>query len=390
MNGSTTDHPAQAAPQAPAGAEPDTRAADNPLVARLKARIAATGHVSVAEFMKTALGDKDGGYYTTRDPFGAAGDFTTAPEISQVFGELIGLWCVDTWRAMGSPRAFALIELGPGRGTLMSDVLRALRQVPECRAAANIHLVETSPVLRELQQNTLRGENITWHASFPDHGRTPVIFLANEFLDALPVEQYVKHRSNWCERVVAHDTVHDRFCFAIDRSKRLPLGAITRQLAQAEEGEIFEFAPAVREFVSDMAHQVFLYGGAGLIVDYGYTRHATGQTLQAVRRHRPIDPLESPGECDLTAHVDFQLVGETARNAGAKTWGPVDQGVFLQRIGIIERANILLKRANISQAHNLRTGVTRLIAPAEMGTLFKVMAMTDQRLTSLAGFETDS
>jgi NADH dehydrogenase [ubiquinone] 1 alpha subcomplex assembly factor 7 len=389
MNGSSTDHHDPAERPAPPADDPDSTPPDNPVVARLKARCAIAGHVSVAEFMKSALGDQDGGYYTTRDPFGAAGDFTTAPEISQVFGELIGLWCADTWRAIGSPPAFALIELGPGRGTLMADVLRALRQVPECRAAANIHLVETSPVLRDIQQNTLRDENITWHSSLPDHGRTPVIFLANEFLDALPVEQYIKHQGNWCERVVAHDAAHDRFCFAIDRSKRLPLGAITRQLAQAEEGEIFEYSPAVRNFVSDMAHQVFLYGGAGLIVDYGYTRHATGQTLQAVRRHRPINPLESPGDCDLTAHVDFQLVGDTARNAGVKVWGPEDQSVFLQRLGIIERTNILLKRADVSQAHHLRTAVTRLIAPAEMGTLFKVMAISGQRLSSLAGFETD-
>lgn len=390
MNGSSTNSLGEAAHRNPTATDPGAEIAANPVVDRLKSRIAAAGHISVAEFMNSALSDQDGGYYTTRDPFGAVGDFTTAPEISQVFGELIGLWCADTWRAMGSPRAFALIELGPGRGTLMSDALRAMRQVPECRAAASIHLVETSPVLREIQQQALQGENITWHSNFPDLGRTPVIFLANEFLDALPVEQYVKHDGNWCERVVAHDETHDRFCFAIDRAKRLPLGAITRQLAQAEEGAIFEYAPAVRDFVSDMAHQIFLNSGAGLIVDYGYTQHATGQTLQAVRKHRPVDPLERPGDCDLTAHVDFQLVGETAQNAGAKTWGPVDQGVFLQRIGILERANILLKRANVSQAHHLRTAVARLIAPAEMGTLFKVMAMSDLRLSSLAGFDSDS
>lgn len=390
MNGSGTNPRGEVSHDNHPATEPSAESAANPVVDRLKSRIASKGHVSVAEFMQSALGDQDGGYYTTRDPFGAAGDFTTAPEISQVFGELIGLWCADTWRAMGSPRAFALIEFGPGRGTLMSDALRALGQVPECRAAASIHMVETSPVLREIQQQALQGENITWHSDLPDLGRTPVIILANEFLDALPVEQYVKHDGNWCERVVARDETHDRFCFAIDRAKRLPLGAITRQLAQAEEGAIFEYAPMVRDIVSDVAHHIFLHSGAALIVDYGYTHHATGQTLQAVRKHRPVDPLERPGDCDLTAHVDFQLVGETAQNAGSKVWGPIDQGVFLQRLGIHERANILLKRANVSQAHHLRTAVTRLIAPAEMGTLFKVMAMTDQRISSLAGFDSDS
>lgn len=386
MNGSSTDRVPQPESQPPRGTIPD----ENPLIARLKQRIAVHGPVSVAEFMKTALGDQNGGYYTTRDPFGAAGDFTTSPEISQVFGELIGLWCADTWRAMGSPRAFALIELGPGRGTLMSDALRALKQVPACLAAASLHLVETSPVLREIQQKTLEGENISWHTGLPDLGRIPVIFLANEFLDALPVQQYVKHNGSWCERVVAYDANHDRFCFALDRSKHLPAGPFTRHLVDAEEGSVFEFSPEARTAVADMAHQLFLKGGAGLIIDYGYTRHATGQTLQAVRKHRPVDPLETPGDCDLTAHVNFQLVAETAQAAGAKAWGPVDQGVFLQKIGILERANTLLKRANVVQAHDIRTAVTRLIAPAEMGALFKVMALSDKRITHLAGFESDS
>ena len=386
MAGSSTNHVQQLEPQVPNTGIPD----ENPVISRLKQHITTHGPVSVAEFMETALNDQDGGYYTTHDPFGAAGDFTTSPEISQVFGELIGLWCADTWRNMGAPEAFALIELGPGRGTFMSDALRALRPVPACRAAASLHLVETSPVLREIQQQTLRGENITWHAGLPDFGRTPVIFLASEFLDALPVQQYVKHNGSWCERVVAYDATHDRFCFALDRSKPLSASSFIAHLVQAEEGSVFEFAPEVRSTVSDMAHQLFLSGGAGLIIDYGYTRHATGQTLQAVRWHRPVDPLETPGDCDLTAHVNFQLVAETAEAAGAKIWGPVDQGVFLQKIGIVERANTLLKRANVAQAHDIRTAVTRLIAPAEMGTLFKVMAMTDHRLAHLAGFESDS
>lgn len=385
MNGSQTDQVAR--PDSPDvnTTNPD----ENPLIAQLKDRISAHGPISVAEFMQTALSDQDGGYYTTRDPFGAAGDFTTSPEISQMFGELIGLWCADTWRAMGSPKAFALIELGPGRGTLMSDALRAMRQVPACRAAASLHMVETSPVLREIQQQTLQGENISWHRELPDLGRTPVIFLANEFLDALPVQQYVKHNGAWSERVVAYDADHDRFCFGLDRSKRLPSGPFTRHLVTAEDGSVFEFSPEVRSAVADMAHQLFLSGGAGLIIDYGYTRHATGQTLQAVRKHRPVDPLDTPGDCDLTAHVNFQLVAETAEAAGAKVWGPIDQGVFLQKIGILERAGILLKRANVAQAHDIRTAVNRLIAPAEMGALFKVMALSNQRVTQLAGFETD-
>lgn len=385
MNGSQTDQVARPDASDTPPAVPD----ENPLIARLKDRISTHGPISVAEFMKTALGDQEGGYYTTRDPFGVAGDFTTSPEISQIFGELIGLWCADTWHAMGSPKAFALIELGPGRGTLMSDALRALRHVPACRAAASLHMVETSPVLREIQQETLRGENISWHRDLPDLGQTPVIFLANEFLDALPVHQYVKHNGSWSERVVAYDAAHDRFCFGLDRSRRLPPGPFTRHLVSAEDGSVFEFSPEVRSAVADMADRILGNGGAGLIIDYGYTRHATGQTLQAVRKHRPVDPLDTPGDCDLTAHVNFQLVAETAEAAGAKAWGPVDQGIFLQKIGIIERANTLLKRANVVQAHDIRTAVNRLIAPAEMGALFKVMALSDPRITQLAGFEPD-
>jgi NADH dehydrogenase [ubiquinone] 1 alpha subcomplex assembly factor 7 len=365
-------------------------AAENPVIARLKHRIRHNGPISVAEFMQTALGDADGGYYTTRDPFGAAGDFTTSPEISQVFGELIGLWCADTWQKMGAPAAFALIELGPGRGTLMADALRALHMVPACRAAASLHLVETSPVLREIQQTTLRGENIIWHSELPDLGRTPAIFIANEFLDALPVQQFIKLEGQWCERVVTLDDTHDRFCFGIHRRHKLPARDVTQHLKEAEDGSIFEHAPAVQSLVSDLSHQLFRNGGAGLIIDYGYTRHEIGQTLQAVRKHRPVDPLDTPGDSDLTAHVNFQLVTETAHSAKTKVWGPVDQGVFLQRLGIAERMNTLLKRANVVQAHDIRTAVTRLIAPAEMGILFKVLAITDDRISHLAGFETDS
>ncbi|MBT5571579.1 MAG: class I SAM-dependent methyltransferase [Alphaproteobacteria bacterium] len=386
MNGSRSHHdrplqsPDHGAPVAP----------ENPVVKRLKQRITRDGPVSVATFMETALGDQDGGYYTTRDPLGAAGDFTTSPEISQVFGEIIGMWCADTWQKMGSPAAFALIEMGPGRGTLMADALRALRMVPDCRSAASLHLVETSPVLRDIQQKSLRGENITWHAELPDIGRTPAILIANEFLDALPIQQYIKFEGQWCERVVALDETHDRFCFGIHRSQKLPARAITQQLVEADEGTIFEYAPEVQSMVSDIAHRLFLNGGAGLIIDYGYTRHAVGQTLQAVQRHRPVDPLDTPGDCDLTAHVNFQLVAETARAAGIKVWGPVDQGVFLQKIGIVERTNTLLKSANVAQSHDIRTAVTRLIAPAEMGTLFKALAITDDRIKHLAGFGTDS
>jgi NADH dehydrogenase [ubiquinone] 1 alpha subcomplex assembly factor 7 len=363
---------------------------ESSVVARLKQKIRADGPITVANFMDIALSDQDGGYYATRDPLGVAGDFTTAPEISQIFGELVGLWCVDTWQSMGAPSAFAVVELGPGRGTLMADALRAMRQVSTCRAAASVHLVETSPVLRESQQRMLAGENITWHTSLPDLGRMPAIYIANEFFDALPVHQYVKLDGDWCERVIALDPTHERFCFALDRNRTLPVRDVTKLLADAEEGTVFEYSPTVRSSIDDIAHRLFLHGGASLIIDYGYTRHATGQTLQAVRKHRPVDPLDEPGNCDLTAHVNFQLLAETATSAGIKVWGPIDQGNFLQKLGIQTRAATLLKTATVSQAHDIRTAVTRLISPAEMGALFKVMALSDSGVSHLAGFEPDA
>ncbi|MBO6783142.1 MAG: SAM-dependent methyltransferase [Alphaproteobacteria bacterium] len=374
-------------PPPEAGDAPDTPG--NPVFGRLRERILRDGPVSVATFMQTALSDPDGGYYTTRDPFGVAGDFTTSPEISQMFGELVGLWCVDTWQKLGAPGAFALVELGPGRGTLMADALRAMQQVPACRSAASVHLVETSPTLREIQQRTLHANNVTWHTGLPDLGRTPTIFIANEFLDALPVNQYVKRDGRWCERVVAFDHERERLCFALDRTSGLPAGSVARELSGTRDGDTFEYSPSVRATVSDIAYHLFLNRGAALIIDYGHTRHATGLTMQAVRRHRPIDPLELPGDCDLTAHVDFQLVAETARAARTKVFGPVDQGAFLQRLGIVERANALLKRANVSQALDIRAALNRLISPKEMGVLFKVMAIGDEQIEHLAGFPAD-
>jgi len=375
-------------PETPAPADgPDALAVpENPVVSRLRERILTSGPVSVATFMQIALSDADGGYYATRDPFGAAGDFTTAPEISQMFGELVGLWCVDTWQSMGSPDAFALVELGPGRGTLMSDALRAMQQVPACSAAADVHLVETSPALRDIQQTTLHGRNVIWHDALPDLDRTPTIFLANEFLDALPVHQYVRANGQWCERMVGFDRTRERFCFALDRSSRPPPGALGSELADAQEGDTFEYSPDVRTAVSDMADRIFINGGAGLIVDYGHTQRATGLTLQAVRRHRPVDLLDLPGDCDLTAHVDFQLAREAAVAAGVQAFGPVDQGVFLQRLGIVERAGQLLKPANVSQAHDIRTALNRLVAPSEMGVLFKVMALAGAGQPRPSGF----
>ncbi|MFT5489255.1 MAG: NADH dehydrogenase [ubiquinone] 1 alpha subcomplex assembly factor 7 [Alphaproteobacteria bacterium] len=366
-----------------------------PVVRRLTGLISERGPISVAAFMEIALGDPDGGYYATRDPFGVDGDFTTAPEISQMFGELIGLWCVDTWQRIGAPEAFALIELGPGRGTLMADALRALSGLPACRAAARIHLVENSPTLRDAQQKTLRDHDVTWHDGVPAPGDTgwgglPAIFLANEFLDALPVRQFVKTADAWHERLVDHEPAADVFAFTPSGTSTPDGPNALRLLADASEGDVLEESPAVVSVVGDIAAHIAAHGGAALFIDYGHRRTAVGETLQAVRQHRPIDPLEAPGTCDLTAHVDFQRVAETAAVAGVRSVGPLDQGVFLQRLGIRERADVLRQKADDRQTRDLNAALTRLIGPAEMGTLFKVMALSEKRIELLAGFDSRS
>lgn len=359
----------------------------HPVVRELIRRISEGGPISVATFMEICLGDPDGGYYATRDPFGAAGDFTTAPEVSQMFGELLGLWCIDSWHTLGAPEAFALVELGPGRGTLMSDALRAMATVPACLAAAKVHMVETSPVLKTAQQQALAGHDVTWHETLPAPDGVPMICLANEFLDALPVHQFVRTADGWCERRIDYDPRRHELRFVANGPGQ-PDGDLSAPwLRDAAAGDILEQSPVVETVVGELSRQLDAHGGLALLIDYGHTRHGIGETLQAVRQHRPIDPLAAPGDSDLTAHVDFLTVGETARAAGARTWGPVDQGVFLQRLGIRERADALRGSAGESQARDIETGLARLIGPAEMGTLFKVIAVSDQRIARVAGFD---
>jgi NADH dehydrogenase [ubiquinone] 1 alpha subcomplex assembly factor 7 len=364
----------------------------HPVVRRLTRLISERGPISVADFMEIALGDPDGGYYATRDPFGVDGDFTTAPEISQMFGELIGLWCVDTWQRIGAPEHFALIELGPGRGTLMADALRAMTSLPDCRAAARVHLVENSPTLRDAQKRALQGHDVTWHEGVPslgdvETGGMPAIFVANEFLDALPVRQFVKTGSAWHERLVDHDPATNVFAFTLAGAGAPDGPSAERLLAEAAEGDIFEESPAVVSVVGDIADHIAAHGGAALFIDYGHRRTAVGETLQAVCQHQPINPLEAPGTSDVTAHVDFQRVAEAAAIDGVRCLGPLDQGVFLQRLGIRDRADILRQKADDRQTCDLNAALTRLIGPAEMGTLFKVMALSEQRIELLACFD---
>lgn len=352
----------------------------------LRRRIATTGPITVAEFMETALGHSRYGYYLTRDPFGVAGDFTTAPEISQMFGELVGLWCAVVWRTMGEPDPFVFAELGPGRGTLMADALRATLGVPGFHAAARLHLVETSPLLRARQRNALgpAAASAEWHDTFAGLPPGPLVLVANEFLDALPIRQFQRSAQGWSERMI--DSGDGGFRFVLGPPH--PVAALVpAALARAREGSIVEVSPAASALAHSIATRIAAAGGAALLVDYGHGLAAAGDTLQAVKAHAFHPVLAAPGEADLTHHVDFAALAEAARTAGARVLGPVAQGDFLAALGIRERAAMLTASASAVQAHDVHRALNRLVDAAEMGTLFKAMALTHPGLAAPPGFE---
>lgn len=364
------------------------RARPAPFAALLAAGIRRTGPMPVSDYMARALGDPDYGYYKTRDPLGADGDFVTAPEISQAFGEMIGLWCAETWRQAGAPERVNLVELGPGRGTMMADMLRAARTMPEFAAALRVHLVETSPVLRARQAEALAGHEVTWHDSLDTVPSGPLLLVANEFLDALPIDQYVRDADGWRERHVGLDDAGG-LCFVIGPalSGRQVSRLIPRALVGAEAGAVFERSKPVTDFATALGERIKRDGLAALIIDYGHARAAPGETLQAVRDHRYHDVLTAPGDADLTAHVDFAAFGAAAKRGGCAVQGPVAQGAFLAAIGIEQRTEILAAGASDDQAALLRSGCERLISGERMGVLFKVVALTRRGAAPPAGFE---
>jgi len=356
------------------------------LAAQLRARIETEGPISVEAWMNACLADPDHGYYMTRDPLGRAGDFTTAPEISQMFGELLGLWAGVVWQQIGGPSKVHLIEIGPGRGTLMKDTLRALRGVPGVMDALDVHMVETSPTLTKAQQNSLKDTpcNVTWHTDLATVPQGPVIFLANEFLDALPIRQYIRSDGGWYERVVTLSG--DQFVFGL--GERVDDSVIPEKFRAASDGSIYEDAPIVQVAVQNIAHRVASDGGAALIVDYGYAENVLGETLQALSKHAYADPLDCPGENDLTAHVNFADVKVGAEAAGARVWGPIEQGTLLECLGIAARAASLLANATKDQAQDIATARRRLVDHDAMGRLFKVIALTPLESAAPPAFET--
>jgi SAM-dependent MidA family methyltransferase len=360
-----------------------------PLEAEIRRLISITGPMPVAQYMTACLTHPEHGYYMTRDPFGEAGDFITAPEISQMFGELLGLWAAAVWRQMGSPENVRLVELGPGRGTMMADALRAARVMPEFHRAIVVHLVEISPALQQLQRATLGQTEVPmlWHQTLDEVPDGPAIILANEFFDALPVHQAVKQNDGWHERVLV-----------IDRNGNFSLqpGAdplphfepiLPAKVREAAVGSIYEWR--TDSVALEIGRRVTRFGGAALVIDYGHADSEVGDTVQAVGEHSFADPLAAPGLVDLTAHVDFQSLAQPAESIGARIHGPVEQRAFLRRLGIETRAAVLKSKAPPEKASEIDAAVERLVGSGarKMGVLFKVMGIGNHKLGTLPGFE---
>ncbi len=340
------------------------------------------GPIGIGRYMALALGHPRHGYYMTRDPLGTEGDFTTAPEISQMFGELIGLWAAHAWQALGGPARFRLVELGPGRGTLMADMLRATRIVSGFHAALTVHLVETSPVLRARQAESLKGFEPVWHDTITTALDGPVIVVANEFLDALPLDQFVMTSESWRERLIG---------LGDDGELAFGLAAASEETLRiaAPVGSVFEQPAIALDIVTQLAGHLASQGGVALFIDYGSAHSGFGDTLQAMKRHEFVDPLAEPGEADLTVHVDFERMGQVALKAGAALHGSATQRDFLLALGLSQRARALSLKADASQRAAISDAFDRLIAQGQtgMGDLFKVLALSQRNLPPLPGFD---
>lgn len=350
--------------------------------------VEAQGPISIAEFMRIAISGRPESYYISSEPFGAKGDFITAPEISQVFGELIGLWCVDVWQQLSSPSSFTLVELGPGRGTLMKDALRAARVAGAFVDAASIALVEVSPVLRAVQRETLSEAVVSpaWFGRFEDvPANGPTIVIANEFFDALPVRQFVRGPRAWSERCVG--LANEQLVFGAS-PEAIDARLIPATLRDAPPGSIVEIAPARRAVAAVIAERVAATGGAVIAIDYGYEGPQSGDTLQAVRKHAAVPVLSEVGKADLTAHVDFTDLAQGFADGGMRVFGPVAQGAFLNALGAQQRTRALMRVATVEQARLIESGTRRLTDGDAMGSLFKVIAAVAPPTLNPAGFST--
>lgn len=351
---------------------------DNPLETYLRQQIAASGGLSIADYMQACLVHSAYGYYMKGQPIGLKGDFVTAPEISQMFGELIGAWYRDLWHQMGQPSSPHLIELGPGRGTLMQDLLRSFPGI------FDVHMVEISPALQFEQQRKLQNHSINWHTTVDQAldacNKGPVFIIANEFFDALPIRQFQHVNDRWYERIITIDPESDELCFSLKAVQ-----AAVKD-SKAGEGDIIEVSPLSLEITCKIADKICKSNGAGLIIDYGYQTPTLTSTLQAVREHSYHGFLKDPGLADLTAHVNFAALIKEATQIGARVHGPAFQGAFLMDLGIEIRAKMLQLNLSNSQCSIIETALERLVNPAQMGTLFKVLAITAPSIPNPCGF----
>jgi len=345
------------------------------LKARLIEHIRENGPMTVAQFMGACLYDPEDGYYATRPSIGGENaDFLTAPEASQMFGELIGLWCAHEWDVLGKP-AFNLIELGPGRGVLMQDMLRATRRIEGFHDASNIVLVETSAPMRDAQAERI--DNAEWALRLEDAPPGASLIVANEFLDCMPIRQFFHGEDGWHEKLVGLDDA-DQLAFGLST----PLPAPD---SEDEIGAVREIAPALDSFMYELERRLHEAPGRALFIDYGYVKPEGADTLQALKNHKKVDPIEAPGEADLTAHVDFARVVQLAETAGLAVHGPIGQGQFLRALGLELRAETL-SQANPQHAERLAREVNRLTHPDQMGALFKAICISSPNLPPPAGF----
>ncbi|MFA6280349.1 MAG: SAM-dependent methyltransferase [Bdellovibrionales bacterium] len=339
--------------------------------------IKAEGPVTVARFMQLALSHPQHGYYIKGDPLGVAADFTTAPEISQMFGEMIGLWMVEQWQAQGSPAPFTLLELGAGRGTLLADALRATAKVPNFHTAMRLRIIESNETLKAMQRDKLAAYHPTYGADLSDLPEHPVFMIANEFFDVMPIHQYERHAEGWRERLVGLDETGSLIFVAGTQTIPLPL---------PEGVSFYELSPAAIGLAQAMGSHIAAQGGAALIIDYGYAENSGSDTLQAVSGHASVDPLARAGAVDLTAHVDFAALRLVALKEAVFVPPIIGQGAFLKALGIDLRARQLKMQGTLEQADAIDEALHRLTSAEEMGVLFKVMAISPKAFQDLAGF----
>ncbi|CAM5339742.1 hypothetical protein MAUB1S_05886 [Mycolicibacterium aubagnense] len=342
--------------------------------------ITTVGPIPASEYMALCLFDPQAGYYSTREPFGKGGDFITAPEVSQMFGELVAVWCYEAWRAIGSPMPVTLAEIGPGRGTLMKDMLRTLQRLdPAFARGASIALIETSPRLREVQKDKLAGvaNNVEWYETTATLLDQPLLIVGNELFDAVPIRQFVRAADGWRERMVGLDANGELAFFAGAAS--LDPVLLPPDAEGAPNGAIVELAPARSALMQTIADRIAAHDGTGLFFDYGHLKPGVGDTLQALRNHQYEDVLASPGEADLTAHVDFAALAASAQTAGLRA-DCKTQGSFLLAMGLLERAGRLGADADEATRERLTGEVERLAGPRAMGELFKVLAIAPEQI----------